>query len=132
LWAAVLELAAGDESAAERWLRHHWPAPGGVPAGLAGDLASRNKIMAEVRRLRRLKEQADRRTVTELRKVLHRYRAAGEARLRVLATIAAEGISRPLGRAMKRELKPHGGALAKTRKRLRRSAKAKRVHLNQK
>ena len=72
------------------------------------------------------REQADRRAVKELQKVLHMYRTQGEARLRVLATIAAEGISRQLGRAMRRELRPDVVLLNITRWRLRRMGKMKK------
>jgi len=76
--------------------------------------------------MKKLRQQADRRAVKELRKVLHRYRTQGEARLRVLSTIAAEGISRRLGSAMRRELRPDPVLLSATRRRLRRMGKMKK------
>jgi len=64
--------------------------------------------------------------VAVLRKILHRHRSQGEARLRVLTTIAAEDISKQLGIAMRRELQPDSILLSITRRRLQRLRKAKK------
>ena len=71
--------------------------------------------------------RAPQRAVAELRKVLRRHRAQGEARLRVLATLAAEGISKALGRSMRRALRPNVVQLTITRMRMRRMARAKKL-----
>jgi len=76
--------------------------------------------------VKRQHQQEDQKAVAELRKVLHRYRAQGEARLRVLVTIAAEGISKELGSAMRRELRPDAVLLNITRRRLGQMARAKK------
>jgi hypothetical protein len=64
--------------------------------------------------------------VAIMRKILHQHRNQGEARLRVLVTIAAEQISKQLGIAMRRELKPDEILLAITRRRLRRALQKQR------
>ena len=76
--------------------------------------------------MKKPRQEESRRAVAELQKILHRHRAQGEARLRVLVTIAAEGISIQLGRAMRRELRPDAILLGFTRRRLRQVAKAKK------
>jgi len=77
-----------------------------------------------VKRSRRTSAQ---RAVAELQKILHRYRAHGEARLRVLATIAAEGISKPVGRAVRRALRPDVVQLTITRMRIRKMVRMKKA-----
>ena len=64
--------------------------------------------------------------VAIMRRVLHQHRNLGEARLRVLVTIAAEQISKQLGIAMRRELRPDAILLAIAKRRLRRIVKAKK------
>lgn len=86
----------------------------------------RNKVSRAPVRMKKPNRTAAQIAVAVMRKILHQYRNQGEARLRVLVTIAAEQTSKQLGIAMRRELKPDEILLAITRRRLRRALQKQR------